>query len=129
VERDTGGGGDDWGSELQVRDVTSLAVPLVGSVRAPGGDSEHYELVFPADAHGARAANAYLSDLADTFARALTLRSYGYDLLRWFRFIAAIGVAFDDAARSDYSDYVRWLGFQARRAALAILGPGQHEAG
>jgi integrase/recombinase XerD len=114
VERDTGGGGDDWGSELQVRDVTSLAVPLVGSVRAPGGDSDHYELVFPADAHGARAANAYLSDLADTFARPLTLRSYGYDLLRWFRFIAAIGVAFDDAARSDYSDYVRWLGVSGK---------------
>jgi transcriptional regulator with XRE-family HTH domain len=47
--------------------------------------------------------------LADTFSRPLTLRSYGYDLLRWFRFIAAIGVAFDEASRTDSSDFVRWL--------------------
>jgi hypothetical protein len=116
-------------AELEVRDVTSLVVPLVGSVRAPGGDSEHYQLVFLAHAHGASAANAYLSDLADTFARPFTLRSYGYDLLRWFRFIAAIGVAFDEAARSDYGDFVRWLGFQGRRAALGVPGPSRHGAG
>lgn len=66
-------------------------------------------MVFPADARAAAAANAYLADLSDTFARPLTLRSYGYDILRWFRFLTAAGVVFDEAVRGDYSDFMRWL--------------------
>jgi hypothetical protein len=37
------------------------------------------------------------------------MRSYGYDILRWLRFLTAIGVIFDEATRSDYSDFVHWL--------------------
>jgi hypothetical protein len=83
-------------------------VPLAGSVAACGAGVP-YRLVFPGDARAAAAANAYLADLAGTFARPLTLRSYGYDILRWFRFLAAAGVVFDEAVRGDYSDFMRWL--------------------
>jgi integrase len=65
--------------------------------------------VFEADARAERAANAYLGDLHGTFARPLTLRSYAYDILRWLRFLAAVGVEFDEAVRTDYIDFVRWL--------------------
>ena len=91
-----------------VRQVGSLSVPLAGVVAACGAGVP-YQLIFPADARAAAAANAYLADLSGTFARPLTLRSYGYDILRWFRFLAAAGVVFDEAARGDYSDFMRWL--------------------
>jgi integrase len=68
-----------------------------------------FGLSFPADPRAERAANAYLADLAGTFARPLTLRSYAYDMLRWLRFLDAVHVAFDAAVRSDYLDFRRWL--------------------
>ncbi|MFF6786943.1 hypothetical protein [Streptomyces sp. NPDC012510] len=36
-------------------------------------------------------------------------RSYGYDLLRWFRFLAAVGIAGNRAQRVDVRDFVLWL--------------------
>ena len=105
------GSGAGLGSESRAaggRDVGSLGVPLAGSVMACGGGVA-YRLVFPGDERAAAAANAYLADLGGTFARPLTLRSYGYDILRWFRFLAAAGVVFDEAVRGDYSDFMRWL--------------------
>jgi hypothetical protein len=36
-------------------------------------------------------------------------RSYGYDLLRWFRFLAAVGVLWSRAQRSEVRDFVLWL--------------------
>jgi site-specific recombinase XerD len=38
-----------------------------------------------------------------------TVRSYGMDLLRWFRFCWAAGVVWDRAARADARDFSRWL--------------------
>jgi integrase/recombinase XerD len=105
---ETDGSVSPWATAHRVRDVASLVVPLIGSVMALGA-SAPYEVVFPSADGTATAANAYLADLNDTFARPLTLRSYGYDILRWFRFTTAIEVAFDEAARSDYIDFVRWL--------------------
>src|SRR5579875_3829338 len=96
------------GGLVLVRDVGALRVPLAGSVAA-GRAGAGYRVEFPPDQRAAAACNEYLADLRDTFARPLTLRSYGYDLLRWLRFLAAAGVAFDEAARGDYSDFVRWL--------------------
>ena|SRR5271166_1178195 len=42
-------------------------------------------------------------------AAELTVRSYGMDLLRWFRFLWASGVAWDRAGRSEARDFCRWL--------------------
>jgi integrase/recombinase XerD len=83
-------------------------VPLVGAIIEQDA-AQLYRLVFANDERAAAAANGYLRDLADTFARPLTMRSYGHDILRWFRFLAAIGVVFDEATRGDYSDFMRWL--------------------
>ena len=105
---DTDSAVSPWVTAPGVRDVTCLVVPLIGSVTALGSPAP-YQVVFGSDEGAATAANAYLADLSDTFARPLTLRSYGYDILRWLRFTNAIGVAFDQAARSDYVDFVRWL--------------------
>lgn len=101
--------GDLWSAEPPVRDVGSISVALRGAVVHQPGESLSYRVVFAGDERAERAANAYLADLADTFARPLTLRSYAYDILRWLRFLAAIDVRFDCVVRTDYSDFVRWL--------------------
>ena len=36
-------------------------------------------------------------------------RSYAYDLLRWLRFLAAVGVSWDRAQRAEVRDFVLWL--------------------
>ena len=43
------------------------------------------------------------------------LRSYGMDLLRWFRFLWAVGVAWDRASRAEARDFCRWLRWLACR--------------
>lgn len=94
---------------MRLRDVAAIDVVLVGAVVADPDDALSFGVVFAPDVRAERAANAYLLDLADTFARPLTLRSYGYDMLRWLRFLAVVDVAFDEAVRSDYTDFRRWL--------------------
>src|SRR5579875_2735237 len=79
--------------------------PPPGAGRAGAG----YRVEFPPDQRAAAACNEYLADLRDTFARPSTIRSYGYDILRWLRFLTAIGVRFDEATRGDYGDFMRWL--------------------
>ena len=72
------------------------------------------------------AVTAYFRDLLAAGRAASTIRSYGLDLLRWFRFLwAGSGVAWDRATRVEARDFSRWLqvaGKQSRphwRTALA----------
>ena len=51
----------------------------------------------------------YLKDLQAAGRRAGTQRSYGMDLLRWFRFLWTVGVPWDKATRSEARDFSRWL--------------------
>ena len=100
---------DPWGEAPPLRDVATIRARLGGAVVAAPDDPLVFSVSFPDDTRAERAANAYLMELADTFARPLTLRSYAYDILRWLRFLGAVGVAFDEAVRSDYTDFRRWL--------------------
>lgn len=52
---------------------------------------------------------AFLADLHAAGRSVATLRSYGMDLLRWFRFLWAVGVSWDRATRIEARDYCRWL--------------------
>lgn len=38
-----------------------------------------------------------------------TAKSYCFDLLRWFRFLAAVDVTWDKATRTEVRDYVLWI--------------------
>ena len=100
---------DPWGDAVPLRDVAAIKAALVGAVVTAPDQAVAFEVSFPDDVRASLAANAYLVELADTFARPLTLRSYAYDILRWLRFLSAVGVAFDEAVRSDYTDFRRWL--------------------
>lgn len=51
----------------------------------------------------------YLRDLALGDASALTGRSYGYDLLRWFRVLWAVDVGWEQATEAETTALVGWL--------------------
>ena len=55
------------------------------------------------------AVSAYFRDLLAAGRSAATVRSYGMDLLRWFRFLWAIEVPWNRATRAEARDFCRWL--------------------
>ncbi|MGH7758678.1 MAG: tyrosine-type recombinase/integrase [Candidatus Dormibacteria bacterium] len=89
-------------------DLAFLKVPQVGSVRAGRDLWEPFQLV-DRDGTAVQAVSEYLKDLQAGGRAVLTQRSYAMDLLRWFRFLWAIDVAWDQATRSEARDFSRWL--------------------
>jgi site-specific recombinase XerD len=90
------------------RDLAGLVVPFAGRLVATGDRWEPYRLL-DADGVSVRAAGAYFGHLQAAGRSELTIRSYGMDLLRWFRFLRAIGVPWNHAVGSDARDFCRWL--------------------
>jgi integrase len=89
-------------------DLAGLVVPLAGRLVATEDRWEPYRLL-DADGVSVAAAGAYFGHLQAAGRSELTIRSYGMDLLRWFRFLWAIGVPWNHAVRSDARDFCRWL--------------------
>ena len=89
-------------------DPAGLVVPLAGRLVATGDRWEPYRLV-DADGAAVDSVGAYFGHLQAAGRAELTVRSYGMDLLRWFRFLWAAGVAWDRATRSEGRDFCRWL--------------------
>src|SRR5712675_670472 len=97
------------GDDEPSRDLAGLVVPQAGRLRATGDRYEPYRLV-DADGVTVAAATAYFRDLLAAGRAESTVRSYGMDLLRWFRFLqAGTGVAWDRATRAEARDFCRWL--------------------
>ena len=88
--------------------LSQLAVPQVGSLKATEDPFQPYRLL---DAAGASipAVDAYFAELVACGRPATTQRSYGMDLLRWFRFLSAVGVGWEKATRVEGRDFCRWL--------------------
>ena len=89
-------------------DLAGLVVPLTGQLVATGDRWEPYRLL-DGDGVCVEAAGAYFSHLQAAGRSEATVRSYGVDLLRWFRFVRAAGVAWDRASRAGARDFCRWL--------------------
>lgn len=81
-----------------IRDLATLPVPLAGALQATGDPWEPYRII---DAGGepVTAVAEFFRDLQAAGRSEATLRSYGHDLLRWFRFIWAAGVPWNRATR------------------------------
>lgn len=88
------------------RDLARLVVPRVGRLIESG--QAGYELL---DAAGCvvEAVEAFFRELQASGRSAATLRSYGMDLLRWWRFLAAVDVAWDRAGRVEARDFSCWI--------------------
>jgi site-specific recombinase XerD len=91
-----------------VRDLSVLEVAAVGSLSATGSKWEPYRLLDP-EGRPVAAAAAFFGDLLAAGRSQATVRSYGMDLLRWFRFLWMVKVAWDRATRLEARDFCRWL--------------------
>lgn len=89
-------------------DLAALVVAQVGSLDVREDPWEPWRLVDPRGVP-VEAAAAFFSDLLAAGRSAATVRSYGLDLLRWFRFLWALGVPWDRATRVEARDFSRWL--------------------
>jgi integrase len=83
-------------------------VPAAGRLVWSGGCLEPCWLLSP-DGLMVEPASAFFRDLLAAGRAPSTIRSYGMDLLRWFRFIWAAGVGWDRVTRSEARDFSRWM--------------------
>ena len=90
------------------RDLSSLVVPQRGFLEASDDLFEPFRLV---DASGTvlEPVSAYLRELQACGRSASTQRSYGMDLLRWFRFLWTVEVCWDQATRVEARDFCSWI--------------------
>ncbi|MEU7598859.1 hypothetical protein AB0B79_38525, partial [Streptomyces sp. NPDC039022] len=90
------------------RDLRSFALPESGQMLATGDAWESYRLI---DRHGLRVepVAVYFKDLLAADTPATTLRSYGNDLLRWWRFLWALDIEWDRAVREDAREFMLWI--------------------
>jgi integrase len=98
------------------RDMAGLVVLPAGFLQATGGPWDPYRLIDPSG-EVVEPVAVYLRDLQAAGRSASTQRSYGMDLLRWFRFSWAIGVPWDQATRSEARDFCRWIQIAAKPAS------------
>ncbi|WP_190817674.1 site-specific integrase [Saccharopolyspora pogona] len=97
-------------SEGQPRDLAGLAVPSAGSLMETGDVWEPSRLLDP---HGAVLVPVaeFLKDLRACGRAVSTQRSYTMALLRWFRFLWAVGVSWDQATQVEARDFCCWIQF------------------
>jgi integrase len=114
--------------------------PRVGEVRPVGGGLFPPVVVADAEGEPVEPVTLYLRDLALGDMSSLTCRSYAFDLLRWFRFLWALDVAWDRASSAEVAVMVGWMrtasnpqrvaqstqgrGAVNSRTGKALLGPG-----
>ncbi|MER5219341.1 tyrosine-type recombinase/integrase [Streptomyces flaveus] len=94
--------------EREPRDLAMLTVPMVGSVVETDDPWEPYRLLDPAGVVVASVAE-YLKDLQAIGRPETTQRSYALALLRWYRFLWAAEIPWDQATRVEARDFCRWM--------------------
>jgi site-specific recombinase XerC len=85
-----------------------VVVARVGSLTATDDVWRPYQLIDPNGAPVA-AVTLYLRELQACGRPVTTQRSYGMDLLRWFRFLWTIGVPWQQATRAEARDFCLWI--------------------
>jgi integrase len=111
-------------AEERDRDLAVLVVPLSGALVATGNRYEPFRLI-EADGTAAEPVTAFFRDLLAAGRSEATVRSYGMDLLRWFRFLAAVGVAWDQATRIEARDFCRWMQVSGKPPRSRSAAPGR----
>jgi site-specific recombinase XerD len=92
----------------QYLDVARLTVLPAGVLRETGNPWSPFELA-DSDGDVVVPAAAYLRDVQACGRSEATLRSYGMDLLRWFRFCWSADLEWDQVTRAEAGDFCRWL--------------------
>jgi integrase len=94
--------------QRQSNDHALTVVALAGRLVEMGDLAEPYRIV-DGDGVVVEPVVVYFRELQATGRSVATVRSYGMDLLRWFRFLWAIGVAWERATRVEAREFARWL--------------------
>ncbi|MGH3687933.1 MAG: tyrosine-type recombinase/integrase [Pseudonocardiaceae bacterium] len=102
------------------RDVGSIRLPRWGRVMPAEGAVPW--LVVDPDGVPVEPVRRFLVDFVARDNRAGSVRSYAYDLLRWWRWLQAVGVEWDKASPAEVRDLVLWLrqATKPRRAARTV---------
>ena len=103
------------------RDLAALVVPQAGWLEHAEDPWEPYRLRDPAGVVVGPVA-AFLRDLQASGRPETTLRAYAVALLRWYRFLWAAGVGWDQATRTEARDFSRWIQIAAKPGRTG--GPG-----
>jgi site-specific recombinase XerD len=90
------------------RDLALMLVPQVGRL-GDTGDRALPWVLSDADGNDVESVALFFRELQASGRSPATLRSYGMDLLRWFRFLWAAEVAWDRATQTEARDFSRWL--------------------
>ncbi|MCX5000474.1 site-specific integrase [Streptomyces longwoodensis] len=89
------------------RDLAGFVLPEVGQLTATADPGRPYTLL---DADGAMVdlVQAFFGELQACGRPPSTVRSYGMDLLRWWRFLSGWELAWDRVTRVNARDFARW---------------------
>ena len=102
-------------------------LPAIGEVRCarPPHVSPYVVVIDDLDID---AIAGYLASLSLSDASALTVKSYAYDLLRWWKVLSALNIPWDRAVRDDVEVLVGWMRSasnpQRRRAGTSTVPSG-----
>jgi integrase len=89
------------------RDIRSIVLPGWGKVVA-GGGLVPWLVVCP-DGVPVEPVRRFLADFVARGSSPASVRSYAYGLLRWWRWLRAVGVEWDKATPAEARDLVLWL--------------------
>ncbi|MDX3850658.1 site-specific integrase [Streptomyces sp. AK02-01A] len=90
------------------REVSGLVVARVGRVEATTAATLPW-VVLDGAGRAIKPASEFLRELLACGNTPASCRSYAFDLLRWFRFLAAVDIEWSRAKRADVRDFVLWL--------------------
>jgi site-specific recombinase XerD len=96
------------GQQDKQEDLALTVVPLAGRLVETAERADPYRVE---DVAGTvvEPVSAYLHELIAAGRSVATIRSYAMDLLRWFRFLWAVGVPWDRVTQAEARDFSRWL--------------------
>lgn len=99
--------------DFRERDLAALVVGRWGRLAETGNRYEPYRLIDPSG-ETVEPVAVYFQELLAAGKASSTVRSYGMDLLRWWRFLQAVDVPWDRATRSEARDFSCWIRLTAK---------------
>lgn len=101
----------DWMDPLPTGavDVSDVVLPDVGEVVSTADSSLVWRVVGLPEEADVAVIDDFLRELSANDCSPQTLRSYAFDLLRWWRFLVVLGRRWETAGRQDVRDLVLWM--------------------
>lgn len=94
--------------DVPERDLTAFVLPELGRLHETGNQWAPYQLLAQDDVV-VDPVRVFFAELQAEEKPASTIRSYGMNLLRWWRFLWALDIEWNRATRMDARDFIRWM--------------------